>query len=136
MDSIGIEDIVINRALGGLLDYYAGEINDIATACYSLFVAHDGRERLVTYNEVLEIADRLRLWSIDIRATTEFQRNCELGAMRTARIIASLTAHQIYSYAMDKRCHALATTDRPIIWFTREPTEDEREWLRLFARAR
>ena len=135
-DRDGIELTVINDQLGGMLDYYAGEINDIATGIYSLFVAYDGRERHVTWNEVLEMSDRLRLWALDIRATVEFQQQRERVGLRCVALVANLSAFNIYRYAMEGRHRALTTTDRPIIWFTREPTEDELEWLRLFARAR
>ena len=136
MNRDGIQDIVINRELGGRLDYFAGEISDVATACYSLFVAHDGSERLVTWNEVLEISERLRYWLHEIQATVFYQRQSELAELRAQRARDNLSAFNIYRLAMERRHKALATMDRPIIWFTREPTEQEAEWLRLFARSR
>lgn len=136
MDKRGLEDVVINSAIGGRLDYFASEINDVATACYSLFVAHDGNERLVTWNDVLEVAERLRFWQHELSATVFYQRQSELAEMRAHRARNNISAFNIYRLAMERRHKALATTDRPIIWFTREPTEQEAEWLRLFARSR
>lgn len=139
LERLGVEDVLASPQMLDCLIYYVEDLSKVRADLLTLAqliplpVTVEYREHMhqgpITWNMLLEVATRTEVIALSLS-------RCVERFMRLDREWNNVSACSIWWRSrVSSRALVLYSDARPMVWFTREPDEDERMLLAIVRRA-